>query len=219
MSDPNRYHGDGYQTREYDSGQALCAAAKRGDVKLKIGDRLKMEMLKDTTFTSMLYSHWGVVSNVPECVFLGFSPGIVPNPSSSGSTSSRSSSSNPFQSLNSFSSSSHRPNSSNKPFRYISALYSLEELKIAEFPKKIKVDNSDDSFTKPLPETEIRKKIDGVMAVPDLMGPFDVVSNNCEHFVNCIRYGKKESRQVQATAAVAATGATVGAALAMCVII
>ncbi|XP_072047148.1 uncharacterized protein [Amphiura filiformis] len=219
----NRYHGDGYQTGYFNSGRELCDAVKRGDVKFKIGDRLQME-LWDDSIKYKIYSHWAIVSTVSEdpyeCRFLEFSVGSAANSYILGSTFTMPSSSNLAQSPNALSN-SNPPNASNtsNPSDSVSALYSTAIVKIADFPRPIKINNSKDSQARVLPTTEIRRRIDAVQVVPDLMEPHDVVTNNCEHFVNYIRYNRRESMQVVGSALIV-FAATAGPILVrnMCVI-
>ncbi|XP_072047999.1 uncharacterized protein [Amphiura filiformis] len=218
----NRYHGDAYQSEWYHSGRELCDAINRGDVELRFGDRLEMEMLDSKAVSAKLYYHWGIVSCVSddpyECFSLDFSAGNSSLLGSSSSMASSSNSSKSSKSLNSLSNSksskSLKSSNSFNPLRVFSDLYSLEDNKIANFQKKIRVNNSKDSKTQVLSEAEIRARIDAVRAVPSLMGPYDIASNNCEHFVNYIRYDKKESAQVRktvvTTVAVAASGCVIG---------
>ncbi|XP_072048002.1 phospholipase A and acyltransferase 3-like [Amphiura filiformis] len=192
----NRFHGDGYKTRWYDNGRALCDAIKRGHVELKVGDILEMELLDNQSLKAKIYSHWGIVSKVSgdpyECLCLEFLPG--------------SATISPFTVSTTYQAKSSTCISS-------SDLYSLEKNKIADFPRKIKINNSKDSKTVVLPATEISRRIDDVLSLTE---PFHFASNNCEHFVNYIRYDKKESDQVLNTTVLAAAGAV--AAKVICVI-
>ncbi|XP_077075133.1 phospholipase A and acyltransferase 3-like [Siphateles boraxobius] len=88
------------------------------------------------------------------------------------------------------------------------AIVKKEELYEVLGNDKYNVNNLLDGKYKPRPIQDVLRDAQRLLG---MKLPYDIVTNNCEHFVTELRYGKPESRQVQkamviAGAAVAGTG-------------
>ncbi|KAF5896026.1 HRAS-like suppressor 3 [Clarias magur] len=74
------------------------------------------------------------------------------------------------------------------------AVVKREKLSDVAGNDKYTINNQLDTKYKPHPVDEILKEAESFVGM-DL--PYSVVSQNCEHFVTCLRYGKPESQQVR----------------------
>ena len=69
--------------------------------------------------------------------------------------------------------------------------------KLANYKRKIRVNNEKDKSRKVLTIEKIKENMRQVLDNPELVGQYNLIRNNCEHFANFIRYGFAESDQVK----------------------
>ena len=74
------------------------------------------------------------------------------------------------------------------------------EIRIDElesFDREIRVNNQKDKSVDALPSNETVEYMRGILYDPSRNGKYNLFFNNCEHFVNCVRYKSKQSDQVK----------------------
>ena len=175
----------------------MIRAWERGFVSLKIGDRLEIELEEDNIL-SKIYSHWGIVikmtsSNVDYMEFTG--PPTTPGAGAIAQVAGH---------IASVSSTSATQSGSPPSFK---------EKNVTEITTKVRVNNKRDSTKTPSTEEEMQRRIkdvsDHASMFPEMVDPYNSVTNNCEHFVNYIRYGEKFSDQTRNTVLAGALAAKV----------
>ena len=67
---------------------------------------------------------------------------------------------------------------------------------IREYERRLRVNNSKDRRRKVLPPDQIKRNMNNISENSDLIGQYNLRTNNCEDFANYIRYGIKESDQI-----------------------
>ena len=183
-----------YETIWFENGKQLISAWKLGLVSLEVGDRLEMELKKEDIFAK-IYSHWGIVikvasSNVNYIDFTA--PPTTPGASAASQVAGFVASATAISTAVS------------------GSTYGLNKKSITEIITKVRVNNARDSTKTPSTKQEMQRKIKNAsdtLNFPEMMAPYNSATNNCEHFVNYIRYGEKFSDQVIKTALVVAGGA------------
>ena len=125
------------------------------------------------------YQHWAVVYQVkPEILIIHFTSPEGRGPSRGSAISSASAS-----------------NDSEAKGAKGNAAVKVE--KLANYERKIRVNNEKDKSCIVLAIEMITENMRQVLENPNLVGQYNLIKNNCEHFANFIRYGLKESDQVK----------------------
>ena len=88
--------------------------------------------------------------------------------------------------------------------------FTIRTQDIKTIKTKIRVNNGSDAIYPRESVEKIKSKLSSIQSMKELIGPYNPESNNCEHFVNYIRYGKKFSDQVTKTKKVVAAGVLAG---------
>ena len=140
----------------------------RGDVTAKIGDRLEIEGL------IKVYCHWAVVSEIGKVNrFLRRLRGLFHKPPDDGDF-------------------------CFKMMHFTGYTGIVEIQNIREYGRRLRINNSRDQQNTVLSPHQIRLNIKNITDNPDLIGQYNLLTNNCEDIVNYIRYGMKESDQTVA---------------------
>lgn len=80
--------------------------------------------------------------------------------------------------------------------------FTLSSCNITKISTKVRVNNDSDARYTPASEKTIQSRIESVRNIDGLLAPYHAVTNNCEYFVNYIRYGERFSsrtKQIVAT--------------------
>ena len=160
-----------YVSKWYDSGEDFYQAVKTGDVQARIGDRLEIEGLVHA------YCHWAVVSEIAQDTLKPLPRWlrkIFPHPLSDEAL---------CVGIMHFTGTSLSETT-------------VEVQNIRSYDRKLRVNNLKDRQTKVLSPHQIRRNIYNINEDPSLIGKYNLLTNNCEDFVNFIRYGIRESDQI-----------------------